>query len=1286
MRHSYNTYMLFLTVFLAVVAGAHADGHVGGGGGASAARSSKNEKTTASGRCVPNSSGCYPMFGVWGSDGDDVYEKRPGEKYRKGDTVYFSELSLIPNEDDYLSEGGVNKLFKRYGVQIFSSEVRLEAKEKDVKGIGIDDKLAWRKVRYYSGKRLNSWADTVNFVFDNFRGLSDKSDLLLNAYETNRLSISRADLLDKVVGMMEIGIPAPDDVNKSPNSNILSMTSFPDMFWYHSFFTAAFKKSLAWNDGTDVFDLQGCRYFDFEDCMKEEVERKVLDLTIYNSGSPGLQRDIAKDPELAYGINSTMHVNTDYPPDGNVIYDAKTLKLLSGTPMSLNPLQGVSYNITGLYKMRPNIIKKESIAAQYLEYLWTDGVRTCDSCMRCVLGQNCDIGPHLDVKRGDIEEDMGGTIHNWTTTTKKGGGSVVTNHQMNYHERVEGSEINEVRERVWNDGKKVIKDTIKLVRIDTLYLFQVTDLPLSDGFQYFDFWGFLGSAAAELLMLENREARQYGYPHYGWWQWESPLDLPYIGQNINGKRELDKNKVDGYITLAVKKELKYVQNMFTNDLKEFMRSPDSVGFDGRVALKKLAEKGFYYVAEDVPGKSLTYLDSGWYFGNAINGYAPYVDATDFIVHNSYYEGDNQFLRLWMKRELSRYDVTRKHEYYMTFKWPLVHRNKDGSVWIVGYAVYNSERPIFEMEGKGGWLEYLSVMGSDFFWEHLYGMGPIIGETYGGSYVEVKNPKTGKKERFYSHEAPILGRKMCHTVYEGIENTVKGSLNDDWQKCYEASMEIKKSADLVYVCPKQKDQKGNYKFPMPLYAREIKTLQSHDKLPLKEGCFLLGNIYLGPEQGGTELYDYFGQFTDTDLPHTNKYLTSVAIETDSLVNDTVDYQKAINRYRLKDYRSDNADPATRAKGFPDNINWTAVWNIVELIAWAEGVNATVKGAYWLATHPADVPMPISFVAACAYKVNEMYENNKVVQTTVKWIKRSWRLYKEFQETLDLVNSAQETYKRIDKTWDGLVTAAQNVRDYYKDFEWEGPWWKVSQLIATREMRKFDASLGRLQGAVSDFGHVCDAMAWQLDTFYVGGAVGLGKEMIDMLTASNLLDVEMDIALASNTQSAIVNSQRDSKSKKRSVTKGQFLSRGTGVVLLYYDNIHIKTMSNGVTALATMLDVFEKEADDWNKYGQYVSDVSSGETWTNIGNNLVDANKDWSNPSVMPIASGLRPPDGLLEQNIKQRVGFVGKYDFWADPKTWNFVEIDDAQIRKAKARESIAKAKRDSTRKAEKIGM
>jgi len=1239
------------------------------------------DTTVVGGRCLPGlfALKCYPMFGIW--KGQTIKDKKgeartlidnfgftdnAGRSYQKGDTVYFSELSVVPKDMSIFGSSGSGGEWKNYGVWIFSAQDRRDNKKE------VDKLLAWRKIQYQSGMKLKTWADTVNFVFDNLRGISGELDELLKSYEPKgqenprrRFSVPRDQLLKKIEGKV-IGLPFPDDINVPMNSNMFESAGFPDMFWYYAFYWKALSESLKEEDEDNVSLSEN--FLNVEDWMKSTVEEE-MDLTIYNAGSPGKQGDIAKDPEYGEGIDADAMVDKDHAPGGFTIFDPRSLKLLSGQPMLLNPTAGVSYNLRGLYKIRPNVLSRASIGARYLECVWGDTVRTCDYCTKDVATY-CTVGKHIvnpGAPSGDGgTEDSGGMIHKWTEThyarrsyggrggTSTGVASPYTVEKMlTYDERIEGNIINKRTWRVFytkNSKNQYQKDSVEalLIRIDTLYKYN--DKVLSDGYQYWSYWDQV-TGTLKLVMSDN-EFDYYGQWHWGWFHWEAPYDPKYIGTNINGERELDGRGTEGDVTQRVKAELETLRGKFNNFVKNFVCDSVSVPYvasgssRGRDAIKQLYKNGFYFEATDVGPGGIKRLDSAWFFANPHNGYNPYTDADDFIIRNSYYNGASEFLKLWMEDgKNDGRDYYDNINYYLIFKWPLVYKDANNVPWIVGYAVYKPERKIYQYDDGRS----------------------------------VKNPKSGKETEFYVHKAPVLGRNVCRAPegeFEGVKSDVMVFLNKEWKTCDNTEVKIGTSnGELTYLCINNVESVS-----LPSSGFKSNIDKSNDTLK----CKLLGNIYLEYSYVVSRTkYDYFGQFTATSFAHNNNYLTLVPVHDSTLSTDTVAYQQAWNRYSLKDYAADNVDPADRASntGGPD-ITRAQIWDIVEKILIAEGLNATVKGVYYIATHPEKFPWFASVAGAIAYKTNEYYENSKIAKGTVKWIKRGWRLYKEFQETLDLVNSAVETWGRIDETWQGLVTAADNIREYYNNFEWEGPWWKVTQILPAGKLRRFDAAVARLQGAVSDFGHVCDAMAWKADTFYIAGSIGLVKEGIDALTRSNLVDAEIDIMMASDMGNAVLNTQK--KTKSRSVTKGQYLSRGTGVVLLHFDNIHAKIMSNGITALATTLDFFEKESEDWAKLGRYIASACSTETWAEIGNKMVEGSSAEGRMYVSPLASALRPPNGLFEQNVKERIGVVGQHDFWASPYTWDFVTVDGAQIRKARVRDSTERAKaraKDSTERA-----
>jgi len=366
---------------------------------------------------------------------------------------------------------------------------------------------------------------------------------------------------------------------------------------------------------------------------------------------------------------------------------------------------------------------------------------------------------------------------------------------------------------------------------------------------------------------------------------------------------------------------------------------------------------------------------------------------------------------------------------------------------------------------------------------------------------------------------------------------------------------------------------------------------------------------------------------------------------------------------KDWNTDQIDVADRADGWPDDYQKAAMWEIAKLILVAEGVNLGMKVAYDLAHSENPIIMAIF---AAIYETGKRIENWKAVQAMLKVAAVSWKVYKEIQETLELIDKMQTAYKQIGVAWDGLQTACSNIYDYYDNFDWSKVrMTNISSVLPTGHLRRIDYAIAGLQYALIDFNSACDKMAIKTDMYIVSPAVKSTKFLMRSLAYSTTTETSSNLA---QSEAAINDADRELKRGRGNATRPQYFSLVTGSVLTGLSGTHIKVTSDGVLALKSALNFIEAESRDWQSFYDYTTTAFSEE-------NLREFNKamrEQEKPSLYPFFTAFGgAPTGIFNRDPDPRRHTRAlNVDFWASKDAWNFTNIDDRIMRKhARRREA-----------------
>jgi len=1181
----------------------------------------------------------YAMYGTWNDD--DVAKKyisSLGTQFKKGDKVYFSEWMLLPEltfpvVDSFQimvaqqQPGGAFTREYRYGRYCFTEN---EAKQNL-------EKLAWRDIPYWDGKMNRTLLDTVNFVYDNLVNFSgDIYNFVLT--KPNRNTVTRMQLLNLFNGAdarstdtMAIPyavVPSPDDVEHNMNAGLAK--DFPDMFWYFELFKQAYMEDMK----EDALEPKraASSFLDIESYFKDQVIGVDYDKTIYNQPyNINNLGDYVRDPHKSSGYDVGASLNIDNPMVQQRIYDqSNPKKMLNAKMMLENPIgESSSYNVIGHAAIRPEIALDENnnkIKKDSTRVLVCNGREYCWMCKDYVK-----YGEHKINKIGNRSYLHGVLTYIRTTTSSysgRGGRQTTVHYNPTYvngykFEATEEMTANEQLDSVWYTQPKA-----NVSKIDTLSCNTFTSSSTEELSQlnYSKNVGAIDTIVSSPAMVTgvkkyvNYQRKDDGFEEWHWYSY-FPVGTWRTGDdgwfNINGPYDppyISTYRQDGEIgsvTTAVKQVLNKVFDMYNSFAKDFV-ADTSLGFERNVAKLRNAGYGLEFIGTGMHIKdgSVNYFDSAWYFGNRLNYFAPFVDSLDFVIHNDYYEDDNNFLKIWMTAKTTTDVISdvqamfSKDAYwfinqkmYLTFRWPLVYIDVTGAAWVIGYAQMESDICIFDADNTE-----MTINGDDFWlWD-----------------------------------APLRGSGKFDA--RGLQ----------WEP-------YREGGSLIYVDNNDGD----------IMAMHNERMRKDIPKWKNKGYKMLGTLALCQGQNvayTTAKYEFYGYeeaYCGYPGCKTNEYLTILPLRGGT--NKNVRYQIE-EGYPLRDWLTDAWSPEDRndPNSWPSEIEKKMMYEIALLIGVGEGVNLGMKGLHWLATDGVTKYPYLSVIAAACYKTGQAIENNKVVKWTCKWAKTGWKVYKEFQETLDLINAVDESWQKVGKLWTGMTEAAVNVWNYYKDTDFSDLSLKnISKLLPFRAMYKFDAELRSFQSAVIDFNRAMNDLAIHADSAYISDAVVAAKRMYEAVLFENGVEVEFE-----RRKIAYQKRAADSISyKDKNVATQKYASNITNFLVLTSQEVKLKSMTNGLKTVENIATMVEGEAKDWDAFGQYTAKVFSKETGNAIKNSFGGGGLGLT---MYPLMGQLGNSPAVFQQNLDVR-RTLRKGDFWASPEAWNFVEVDSAIHAKRTAR-------------------
>jgi len=1208
---------------------------------------------------------CYAMYGTW-QDGKVAgkYKSSLGGTFKKGDKVFFSEWMLLPE----LVNGIVVDSFQRmmalqdnngmivpeykYGRYCFTTD---EARKNQ-------ELLAWRTEQYWDGKKNRYFIDTVNFIYDNLSYFSgDIHNFVIS--HPNRNSVTRLQLLGlfngedakstDAIAVPYVVVPSPDDAENNGNGGMGK--DYPDMYWYYDLFKIGFMKDMEAEKDEPLRDAAA--FMDIESYFKDQVIGSEYDKTIYNQpyNYANLSRYV-EDPNYLSGFKADATLTTEHPPAKQRIYDqSNPSKLLNGKMMMADPLSdNMSYNVKGHAASKPLVVldpqTNEKVAEDSLQ-VWkcSNGREYCLMCMNYKkYGEHKvhDVGGHKMLHGIEVVVKT-----YYKTTAGRGGGSVThTNYTKAF---VNGWAFEDTVSRDFDVG--VHKDSVMYTKskgkdsvIDTVLGSSLKSLNYEKNIEVdtvVDKDVTVSGVKNYVNWLYNRA----GYEKWGWWSY-FPMGLGRTGEDhwfdINCPYDPPYWKRDrfekGDVTRQTEIILNDLKNKYANFVKDFT-ADTTKSFETNIA--RLQNAGFTFVGTgNNKDGSTDYYDSSWYFGNKDDYFLPFDNEIDFIVHNDYYKDDDNFLKLYMKADVSNVlppliDLVFKDDYvltnqkmYLTFRWPLVYMDAIGYVWTIGYAQYESDVCVFDMNNIG------QVNGDDFWLWDSPMLGPSKDNTFWGELYDMSNLSA------------IFGQSE-----EGVGRW--GPYTEGGQLIYRLSGEnfLEKNIDSLNRLPKWRD---------PRYV----MMGTIAMVPCRNYVSIGGMGTCAKwDNDNTSLYSYGDAVVKYSGAETNDYLTMLPLR--SRNNTSVRWQVGIG-YPLRDFMTDAFPPEDRnnPNSWPSEIQKKMMYEIGLLILVGEGVDWGMKGLHWLATDGVAKYPVLAGIAAGAYKIGNTVENNWVVKETCKWAKKGWKVYKEFQETLDLINAVDESWQKIGMLWEGFTEATVDLWNYYKDTDFSDLSIKnISKVLPFKAMYKFDREFNSFHDAVIDLARAINDLAVHADSAYISDAVVYSKRLYEAVLYSNDVEVEFE-------RRRYMNQKRMADSiayKDKKVAAQKYAAIITNFLLTSSQEVKFKTMTNGLKTVEDIAKTVEREAKDWEAFGQFTGQVFSRETGEAFEQMF---SSDGTPLTMSPLISQFSGAPAIFKENLDARA-LLKDGDFWRSPAAWDFASVDEG----VRAKRIRNKAVRDSLR-------
>jgi hypothetical protein len=1209
------------------------------------------------------------MYGIWQYDESkrNKYRKHDGSLWKKGDTVYMSEIRVAPIGSDSLE--GVIDAKKRFGTACYAPE-ELRQNEALLKN------LAWRSKDFHSGMPMSS-SDSVNFVFDVTSGFNDLDKDVLNIIAANTDKRSKVSP-STFPTYLEEGtvpywtVPSPDDYvgNKGRMQGIPYLSEYPDMFWYYELFVQKFMMDMTVEDAEF-----NCNSFDYLDCMQSYVV-DTYDPTLYHGAySQGQLEALIADPHYRYGYSVTTKVDEDnMPKSPMIVYRNKPDVPLNSSGLKNNPLVNKSYNITGSFRMNPPLSESD-VNGMYKEYHWSSGKITCDYCYI-----NGDPKRHKEWVKGDghhklakkrlsiidtlahpyyfrksltdeVLEFFGLDWGRWdnilfTGVTAGLGGlfEVIpitdTLGFFKYQASVIGDDL---KGQNFNNYDDFRKSEYSCLSAKDLYKGKDTVCEIGNEAVDDSLWTKLHGEGDELLrvdILVDGEIEYAGFHKniFGlgdYYQDETPWDPCKDKRGVNyckptSPREAAGKSYDfenigttandfydesygekwsrGAISQKVDMIVEELRGKFDWVLGSGKFKADSSNGSGLNAIERLRSHGFYFSAVKNEWYDM-FIDSAWYIGNPFNRFLPYEDADDFIIRNGYYESDEEFLRLYMSDFRDNFsNLALAASLFTVVLTPMA---------LDSYTEGKYTNQVFKLVFK--WpVIYKDKSGG------VYKLGDII---------YLPNDKVIDMKEF-PFELLSVQRKREHNF-------------NPWG----ASI-LGHNIDL---------EKFEYGTSLVTDVRLNRFKDDEDSI--------IANIWVTREctkcgQAPT----IKGRFGLTDSKEAqNNYLRIYPVK--GLEGDDTYKSYSIGgKYTLRDFGADRVDVHQR----DPEVEKQLMWEIAQQILIGEGVNLTMKGVHWVATHPSKVPAWVSTAFAGMYKVGQRIENNKVVTVMAKAAKAGWRVHKEIQATLDLVYNVQQTSERIGKMFDGMRTAFSDIFKYYtEDFNWR---WNLLSTNATKllpfgAMRGADMMIQEFRGAIIDYNRALLDLTLHVDTLVLSPTIYYSTKTIQALAFSNNVEASFLIKSALSDITSI--HKNTSKNRGKGVGQAQYVAVLVRGVLNGLEEVNVKLMSNGLVALSNVLDLVETESQDWATFGNYLAKYTEKDTYVNFWGAEAayyeNGGSRYYMPTMSPLINMLAPPSGLFAEDVNKRV--LGAVDMWSSLDGWDFVSVDKQMQRKQTRRES-----------------